>query len=52
MLMWETETEAPEARERGIQSMGGGGGLPGQGHMSHCGCKKKEMGLDAGIMRL
>lgn len=26
MLMRETETEAPEAREREIQSMGGAGG--------------------------
>lgn len=26
MLTWETETEAPEARERGNQSMGGAGG--------------------------
>lgn len=48
--MWERETEAPGARETGIQS--GGGGLAGQGHMSCCRCKKQKMGLDTGIMRL
>lgn len=49
--MWERETEAPEARESGIQS-GRGGSCQGRGALSHCRCKKKKMGLDAGIMRL